>query len=400
MRNKRKKRCIGCLLFYSVKRKDCPYCGYNADNDFSQPYHDALPLCSVVETLRIGRAVQIDRNSIIYIGLDTIRNKRILIREFFSQGYVRRQQDGKIIPADPSYTDIIEQDKLEFIKKAKQIISENGTVYIYRRMRKKRIRNEQNKLPVGDITLRSIIGTRANQEDSADLHVFRNGMCAVLCDGMGGIKGGETASTECVRIMLEIVDTVQHCDEGIISVVLQRQAIKADQYISSLQDMEKRRLQCGTTLLCAVIREDHLYFVSVGDSHIYLLRGNTIQLLTEEHNYLADLMQRVADGEMEYEDAVNHPKRDALTSYIGIGNLPKLHVISVPILLQEGDSILMCSDGLYRALRDEEILHIITENTSVEAASDALIRIVEECDLPKKDNTTLILYKHSGMKRK
>lgn len=400
MRNKRKKRCIACMLFYSAKRKDCPYCGCSAENNFSQPYHDALPLCSVVETLRIGRAVQTDRNSITYIGLDTGRNKRISIREFFSHGYVRRQQDGQIIPADPSYTDIIEQNKLEFIKKAKRIISENGTVYIYRRMRKKRIRNEQNKLPDRDITLRSIVGTRANQEDSADLRVFKHGICAVLCDGMGGIKGGETASTECVRIMLETADTVQHCDEGIISAVLQRQAIKADRYISSLQDMEKRRLQCGTTLLCAVVREEHLYFVSVGDSHIYLLRGNTIELLTEEHNYLADLMQRVADGEMDYEDAVNHPKREALTSYIGIGNLPKLHVITAPIPLQKGDSILMCSDGLYRALSDEEILHIITENTSVEAAADALIRAVEERDLPKQDNTTLILYKHSEMKRK
>lgn len=341
-----------------------------------------------------------DRNSITYIGLDTIRNKRILIREFFSHGYVQRQQDGQVIPADPSYTDIIAQDKLEFIKKAKRTISENGTVYICRRMRKKRIRNEQNKLPARDITLRSIVGARANQEDSADLRVFKHGVYAVLCDGMGGIQGGETASTECVRIMLETADTVQYCDEDIISAVLQRKTVEADRYVSSLQDMEKRRLQCGTTLLCAVVREEHLYFVSVGDSHIYLFRGNTIQLLTEEHNYFADLMQRVADGEMEYEDAVNHPKRDALTSYIGIGNLSKLHVITAPIPLQEGDAILMCSDGLYRALSDDEVLHIITENTSVQTAADALIKAVEERDLPKQDNTTLILYKHSEMKRK
>lgn len=397
MRNKRKKRCISCLLFYSAKRRNCPYCGYSIENNFSQPYHDALPLCSIVGALRIGRAVKMDRDSITYIGLDTIKNKRILIREFFLHGYVRRQQDGNIIPADLSYTDIIEQAKLDFAGNAKQRIIENGTVYLYRRIIKKRFRNE-HKLPDWDVTIRSIIGTRANQEDSVDLRVFRHGICAVLCDGMGGIKCGETASTECLRIMLEIADTVQLCDEGIVSAVLQRQAIKADLYISSLQDMERRNLQCGTTLLCVVVREDHLYFVSVGDSHIYLLRGNIMQLLTEEHNYLADLIQRVSSGEMEYEDAVNNPKRDALTSYIGIGNLPKIQSITVPFLLQEGDSILMCSDGLYRTLNEEEILHIITKNEPVKAA-DALVRAVEEHDLPNQDNTTLVLYKHSNMRK-
>ena len=143
-----------------------------------------------------------------------------------------------------------------------------------------------------------------------------------------------------------------------------------------------------------------MYFVSAGDSHIYLIRNATIQLLTEEHNYLADLMQKVENGEMEYEDAVSHPKREALTSYIGIGNLPRLHVLSVPIPLQEGDHILLCSDGLYRALSDEDILQIITVNPSAEATSDALIQAVEERKLPKQDNTTLILYKHTGRKRK
>ena len=400
MRNKRKKRCISCLLFHSVKRQECPYCGYRTDSDFIQPYHDALPLCSVVDHLRIGRAVEIDRNRITYIGIDTDKNKRILIDEFFPYGYVQRQQDGAVLAADSSYADIVEQEKLEFIKKIKQAVSGNGTVYRYHHLRQKRTLKKEKNLSPDNVALRSIVGSRANQEDSADFCRINQGICAVLCDGMGGIRGGETASSECVRIMLETSDTVQHCDEGILPAVLQRQAIKADQYIASLQDMEERRLQCGTTLLYAVIRKDSMYFVSAGDSHIYMIRNDTIQLLTEEHNYLADLMLKVENGEMEYEDAVSHPKREALTSYIGIGNLPKLHVLSVPIPLQEGDYIMLCSDGLYRALSDNDILQIIAVNPTAETAADALIQAVKERNLPKQDNTTLILYKHVGRKRK
>ena len=400
MRNKRKKRCISCLLFHSVKRQECPYCGYRTDSGFMQPYHDALPLCSVVDHLRIGRAVQTDRNRITYIGIDTGKNKKILIDEFFPYGYVQRQQDGSVLASEVSYTDIIEQEKLEFIKKTKQAVSGNGTVYRYHRLRQKRTLIKEKNLSPDNVALRSIVGSRANQEDSADFCRINQGICAVLCDGMGGIRGGETASSECVRIMLETSDTVQHCDEGILPAVLQRQAIKADQYIASLQDMEERRLQCGTTLLYAVIRKDSMYFVSAGDSHIYLIRNDTIQLLTEEHNYLADLMLKVENGEMEYEDAVSHPKREALTSYIGIGNLPKLHVLSVPIPLQEGDYIMLCSDGLYRALSDNDILQIIAVNPTAETAADALIQAVKERNLTKQDNTTLILYKHVGRKRK
>lgn len=400
MKNQRKKRCISCLQFHSAKRCECPYCGYKSDSGFIQPYHDALPLCSVVDCLRIGRAVQTGRNKITYIGIDTNKNKRILIDEFFPYGYVQRQQDGSVLAADSSYADIIEQEKLEFIKKNKRVILGNGTVYRYHRIWHKGILRKGKKLFPHNISFRSIVGKRDKQEDSMDFRMINQGLCAVLCDGMGGIKGGETASSECVRIMLETLDTVQYCDEGILPVVLQHQATKADQYIASMQDMEEHRLQCGTTLLYIVIRKEHIYFVSVGDSHIYLIRNNTIRLLTEEHNYLTELMLKVKNGEMDYETAINHPKREALTSYIGIGNLTKLQVPSAPLSLSEGDFVLLCSDGLYRSLGEDNILKIITANPSVEVAADVLIRTVEERNLPNQDNATLILYKYDERRKK
>lgn len=217
---------------------------------------------------------------------------------------------------------------------------------------------------------------------------------------MGGINGGEIASGECVRLMIEAADTVMYCDESIIPNVLKTRSEEADRYISSLQDMEGNRLKCGTTLLCVVVRNNNLYFVSVGDSHIYLVHNNAIQLLTEEHNYFADLMEQVKNGEMDYEDAVNHPKREALTSYVGKGGISKINIITSPVTLCDGDSVLLCSDGLYRAIDDEEMLFIINNEKSAQFASDRLIDTVEKYNFPSQDNTTLILYKHRLKKEK
>lgn len=402
MNNKKKKRCVGCLLLYSENQIKCPHCGYTVDSGFEQPYYNALPLCTVVDYLRIGRAIQINENSITYIGINTIQNKRILIHEFFPHGYVQRETEGIIVPVEPLYADIVEQEKSKFLQHFKQSVSKNGTVYTYCRLRRKNIPKKQFKSVCKNTALRSIIGSRVNQEDSADIRLFEQGALLVLCDGMGGIQGGETASTECVRIMLEIADTVQYCDEGIIPAVLQRQALKADKYISSLQDMEGNRLQCGTTLLCVVARKNRMYFVSAGDSHIYLMDNNAIQLITEEHNYLANLMEKVKNSEMDYEEALCHPKRAALTSYIGIGsNNIQLHLIEAPILLKEENSILLCSDGLYNAIAEDNMLRIIAGNdNSVDTIANTLIQTVEEQNRPNQDNATLILYKYSEKRRK
>lgn len=394
----------------------CPFCGYRPDCGFAQLYRDALPLGSVVGELQLGRAVSTDRNSITYIGIDS-RGRRILVREHFPRGYVRRAADGRVMAEDPFYVPVIEQSGLEFLRSAhrRQIVAENGTVYSYRRLRRKL---PQLEIDGGECSagLRSIIGSRKNQEDSAEFRGFTEGFFAVLCDGMGGISGGEIASSECVRIMFEEADNLRYCDEGVLPAVLRRLVQKANSCVSSLKAADERKLGCGTTLICAVVRENRLYFASVGDSRIYLIRDGSICQLTEEHNYLAVLLQRAENGEISYEDALSEPRREALTSYIG--GLTKLQISSAPTALSEGDCVLLCSDGLYRALSDGDILRILSDSSSwfspsalpsalsgaavegscADSAAAALIRAVEERALPKQDNATLILYRHTERK--
>jgi len=394
---KKKKRCLGCMSVYSSEAAECPRCGCGDDTNYTQSIPDALPLCTIVGNLRIGKAISMDDTGISYVGLDTEKNKRVHVREFFVPGRMTRLPEGNLKAAAERDIPVIEQKKKEFCQTKGREVNENGTVYLCRSLKKKDLRERKRKKELTqDIALRSIIGTRANQQDSAAFRLFEDGLFAVVCDGMGGISAGEVASTECVRKMLGSAETAYYSEEEILPDFMRRTVVGVDAYVSSLQDMDRQRLHCGTTLLCVSVKGDHMFFTSVGDSHIYLIRDRRITLLTEEHNYLADLMEQVEKGEMDYEDAVSHPKREALTSYVGIGNISLIHISDTFLQLKDGDAVLMCSDGVYRALSDEEICARVTENSKSDAAADGLICSVKEKNLPKQDNATLILYKYSG----
>ncbi len=390
-----KKRCKICFEKNSAKDSKCKHCGNDIATDFSQPINEALPICSVIDRYIIGIMTDTNRNSITYAALDTKKDKKVYLQEFFCHGYMKRAENYLAESTIDFYDDIVMQEKNSFIKNNKKLIYANGTVYAVITSKKKIKKEKQKDSTPFHCTMRSIIGKRANQEDAADIIYHENGLLALLCDGMGGISSGEIASSECIRKIQEISCSAEHCDYAIIPDILHRKIVEADSYISGLQDMNKNPLGCGTTLLCVLIREDKAFFASVGDSHIYLIRDNSIILLNEEHNYFSDLLKKVEEGEIDYSYAVSHPKKDALTSYVGIGNIKKIHIGITPVFLNDGDVILLCSDGLYRALSDEEILSIVTSYSSNEDASDALIHAVEEKNLPRQDNTTFILFKYS-----
>lgn len=398
MRKQNKIRCKACLLPYPRERSACPHCGYRADDGYTQPCPEALPLCFLLENLRIGRVIAAEKDGFSYIGLEMRTNKRVRIQEFFPHGYVRRDSVGQMEMAEEAYAERIQQRQAVFCAQGRHFVYGNGTVYRYGRLFRKRM--QPSVVQSENIALRTDIGARRYQEDAADFRLSNDGVFAVLCDGMGGLRGGDVASGECLRLFLEIADAACLCDEEILTELLRRRAVEADRYIASLRDQTGSRLRAGTTLVCAVIREECLYFVSVGDSHLYRIRDNAIELLTEEHNYFAELCKEVQAGERTLAEAQNDPKRDALTSYIGIGNITKLHVPDSPVFLREGELLLVCSDGLYRTLDAEEILSITTDNAPVAALADALMRRVRAYRLPKQDNTTFLLYRYVPSKGK
>lgn len=121
-----------------------------------------------------------------------------------------------------------------------------------------------------------------------------------------------------------------------------------------------------------MIRQQHLHWLSVGDSRVYLCHAGQVTQLSVDHTYARDLDCEVAAGLIDAVDAAEHPEREALTSYLGIPELDRVDCGLHPALLQIGDRVLLCSDGLYRNLNEVELVAELVR-PDPQAAAEALL---------------------------
>ena len=151
----------------------------------------------------------------------------------------------------------------------------------------------------------------------------------------------------------------------------------------------------GTTvaLLCLEGSRAHCY--NIGDSRIYLIRDNEMAGITVDHNYSMLLNQKVKKGVITKEEADSHPKREALISYIGMGGVKYIDVNPNPFKLENGDYIVICSDGLYRSLEETEMKNIIlSSQLDVSGTANELISRAICKQKKNQDNTTVVLIKY------
>jgi protein phosphatase len=232
------------------------------------------------------------------------------------------------------------------------------------------------------------IGARGEQQDA-----YACSEClAVVADGMGGMRLGKEASGVAISAFLDAYE--KRAGESIPDA-LRLAAFKANASVLELADGHDARGEAGTTLIAAVIRDDGLYWISVGDSRIYLLDSQSITQLNEEHNLKSRLERLAARGLVSPEEAMSHPQREALLSYIGIEELTETDVPQTPVRLSPGCCVLLCSDGLYRALADDEILRIAWSSQPREMAQ-TLVNAAIGKGMRHQDNVTAITLKLDG----
>ncbi|MFI3212873.1 MAG: protein phosphatase 2C domain-containing protein [Eubacteriales bacterium] len=246
-----------------------------------------------------------------------------------------------------------------------------------------------------DTALANHVGTRKYQQDSAYVlePLNRQGDCfGVLCDGMGGMEDGELVSADVVAFLANALSNIP--ENMNIPKYYQELALEANEMI--LQKYVKQGKEAGTTLVSVLIQQNFLYWVSVGDSRIYIIRNQEIARMTTDHNYMLELQELVNAGSITQEEANHHPQKEALISYIGAPVIERIDMAKEPFLLQKEDIILLCSDGLTKSLRDQQILEQIL--LSDELADKARKLTVEALDASRggQDNTTVILIRYLG----
>lgn len=234
-----------------------------------------------------------------------------------------------------------------------------------------------------------LLGTRERQEDRVAFSDFEDiafvqhgGYLGVVADGMGGFFAGAEASSAAVVAFLENYSAKAR--EESIPDALTRALAAANNAVYKLAASPKRKI--GTTLTAAVVHEGTVYWISVGDSRAYLKRGRKISCLTQDHIFARELDEKVAAQAMSATEAVAHPDRAALTSYLGEESVAHVCRASEPLSLEPGDYLLLCSDGVSGVLSDGELIDAL--NGSAQEAAETVIASVRRRAQPRQDNAS------------
>jgi serine/threonine protein phosphatase PrpC len=235
---------------------------------------------------------------------------------------------------------------------------------------------------------------RANNEDSylywepeSDEDFRRKGRLAIVADGMGGYEGGQEASRLAVETVRLIYDSGFDGDPQASLVAAMAAAHQSIQrYALEHPDLSGM----GTTCTAVSIVGPRLYFAHVGDSRLYLIRGDKISRLTRDHSYVGRLVE---SGIVRSEDAESHPQRHILTAALGSGRDVEPDVPQQPTSVEIGDTLILCTDGLWSLVGEQELARAAQSNSPA-ACCVALVNLALERGGP--DNITLLVLRVSA----
>jgi protein phosphatase len=214
----------------------------------------------------------------------------------------------------------------------------------------------------------------------------------VVADGMGGHQAGEIASrmaiTTLISLALDLPDWIFRMDETHALEIEQRSRLRVQEVDAKLIESGQRDPSLagmGTTLTAARSLGRDLVITHVGDSRAYLLRDRALLRLTRDHTF-AQLL--VDAGQLAPGDVADSSYRHVLTNALG-GSNADVQVDTDRLQLEDGDRLLLCSDGLTDLVDDESIASILLETTR---SSDACERLVQRAlDAGGRDNVTVIV---------
>ena len=221
----------------------------------------------------------------------------------------------------------------------------------------------------------------------------RKGAMLVVADGMGGLDAGEIASDIAVETLKEYFSPDKITDETVGSVAsirrfMQEAVVAADQRIRIKSQEDQTIKSMGTTIVAAWIQDGLANITWCGDSRAYLFSPvSGLSLVSKDHSYVQEL---VDSGKLLPEYAFDHPDSNIITRSLGSPN-KTAEPDFIQLKLQEGETLLLCTDGLNSMLHDEEI-EMILQNTSADPAICLNALIQGALEAGGHDNVTIALF--------
>lgn len=229
--------------------------------------------------------------------------------------------------------------------------------------------------------------TRTQNQDAYQMEALdRNTLLCVICDGMGGAKSGNVASTLAVDVFVQEVKRtwISGMDPEKVDQML-KNAVKLANFTVYDQAQQFEEFDgMGTTLVAVLIHGKYATVVNIGDSRAYSVKNDGVQQLTTDHS-LVQMM--VARGELTPEQARSYPGKNLITR--AIGTEPVVECDIFHRRLQGGECLLLCTDGLSNLVDEQEILFEIVHGLNKQSSCERLLEIAKRRGAP--DNVTCVL---------
>ncbi|MBQ3404030.1 MAG: Stp1/IreP family PP2C-type Ser/Thr phosphatase [Oscillospiraceae bacterium] len=209
----------------------------------------------------------------------------------------------------------------------------------------------------------------------------------LICDGMGGARAGEVASSLAAETFSEeLLKSVKTAAPSRFEELMKAEAAHTNSVVfgTGLSDDNCRGM--GTTLVAVLLCYNEAVVLNIGDSRAYHITDEEIKQITRDHSVVEDM---VVSGEITREESRNHPRKNLITRALGTAAEVECDLFKLEI--SEGDSILLCSDGLTNLVEDEEIKETVSRVSDTKECCEKLLESAIERGAP--DNVTVVLFR-------
>lgn len=213
---------------------------------------------------------------------------------------------------------------------------------------------------------------RVREENQDTFHIDEQRGLYIVADGLGGLQDGARASQYIVKALAKKIEKDYSAEAESNPCNIPKLLSKALFEINAKLS-EALGGRSGSTVVMTFLKGNTAYLLNVGDSPAYLYRQETLRRLTQEHNVAGILVEQ---GKITAEEARIHPLRHQLTSYVGLKKA--MIQYESTLTLEQGDRLLLCSDGLNGMLDENEIEKILSSGLDVEGTVKALIQEANE----------------------
>lgn len=229
--------------------------------------------------------------------------------------------------------------------------------------------------------------TRTQNQDAYQIEALdKRTLLCVVCDGMGGAKSGNVASTLAVDVFVQEVKRtwVRDMDPDLADQMLKNAVKLANFTVYDQAQQFEEFTGMGTTLVAVLIQGKFATVINVGDSRAYSIKPDGVQQLTRDHSLVQMMVSR---GELTPEQARTYPGKNLITRAIGTEPVVECDVFHRR--LDSGECLLLCTDGLSNLVDEQEMLFEVVHGSNKQSSGQRLLEIAKNRGAP--DNVTCVL---------